>query len=57
MATKVKPVGVAEGNWWQSAFTSASSAALSRVSSQKGFSLGKCVGLKGGDVALVTITM
>lgn len=32
MATKPKPVGVAEGNWWQSAFLfSLSSAAPARI--------------------------
>lgn len=65
MATKVKPVGVAEGNWWQSAFISASQVQHSSppralqlgVFPERLFSVGKCVDLKGGDVALVTLTM
>lgn len=55
MATKVKPGGVAEGSWWQSAFSASQvqhtspPRALQLVSSQKGFSQwGKCVDLKEG---------
>ena len=64
MATKLKPVGVAEGNWWQSAFifSLSSAARVSPTALQLGvfpegrFSVGEMCRCERGDVPLVTIT-